>query len=539
MSEGRIDSGLTRRDALRVGAGAAGGVAIGGGLLGRALEAMAAPAAPGAGPYGPLQAPDENGVRLPKGFTSRVIARVGEPLLPGGDDFHALPDGMGTFKTDDGFILVSNSEAPYLPGLAEIGTAAIRFDKDFKVTDYYPILKRTHLNCSGGITPWGTWLSCEEVEHTGAVWECDPTGVKPQVRHAPMGLFKHEACSIDPIGKKAYLTEDLGDGCFYRYSPDSYPDLSAGRLDVASVQEDGTVKWLKVPDPQEKAPAKVPTRDQVPLATRFKRGEGMWYDEGIIYFATTQDDRVYAYHCASEELEVLYDGIALGDDAPLHDTDNVTVARISGDLFVCEDPGEQQVCIISAEGEVAPFLELPGEEHDSSELTGPVFDPTGSRFYFSAQRSAPGRVFEISGPFRRLRAEPVGPGDPVIPDPDPVDRKKPKLKIRTLGKPTLRRLLKSGQPFRLELADDSMPVELEVKLVTKLRRPAGKGSRQVTIGTLSGKAGRSGSKKIRVRVKKRFRERLRRRDVAQAKLIVVATDQAGNRTKATKPVRFS
>jgi len=538
VSESRIDDGLTRRDALRVGAGAAGGAALAGGLLGRALEAMAAPAVVGEGPYGPLQPPDANGVRLPKGFTSRVIARSGEPVVPGGANFHLLPDGMGSYETDDGFILATNSEMPYIRGLAEIGTAAIRFDKNFNVTDYYPILTGTNLNCSGGVTPWGTWLSCEEMEKTGAVWECDPTGVKPQVKHPAMGLFKHEACSIDPVGKKAYLTEDLGDGCFYRFSPDSYPDLSAGRLDVASVREDGTVEWLKINDPQQLAG--VPTRRQVPAATKFRRGEGMWYDEGVIYFATTQDDRVYAYHCAREELEVLYDGVALGEDAPLHDTDNVTVARISGDLYVCEDAGDQQVCIISAEGEVAAFAELPGAEHEESELTGPVFDPTGSRFYFAAQRSAPGRIYEISGPFRRLRQDPVKPGPDPDPDPDPEpDRAKPRVKIRTLGKPSLRRLLAAGQPFRLEIGDDSPPVELEIKLVTKLRRAAGKGSRQVTIGSLSAKAGRSGDKKIRMRVRNRFKQRLRRRDVAQAKLIVTATDQAGNRTKATKPIRFS
>ena len=39
--------GLTRRDALRVGAGAAGSLAFFGGLLGPALSTMAAPAVPG------------------------------------------------------------------------------------------------------------------------------------------------------------------------------------------------------------------------------------------------------------------------------------------------------------------------------------------------------------------------------------------------------------------------------------------------------------------------------------------------------------
>lgn len=496
---------------------------------------MAAPAVPGPGPYGPLRAPDANGIRLPMGFKSREIARTDKPVIDGGDPFHFLPDGMGTFKTEDGgFILVSNSEAPYAADFWEIGTAAIRFDKKFKMTDHYPILKGTDLNCSGGVTPWGTWLSCEERANEasmggGKVWECDPSGVRPAVARPAMGFFKHEATSIDPIGKCAYLTEDLGDGCLYRFKPYKYPDLSRGRLDVASVQEDGSVKWIKVPNPQS-SPTEVPPRKQVAEATQFRRGEGMWYDEGVIYFATTQDDRVYAYHCASEELEVLYDGEAIGEDAPLHDTDNVTVSPISGDLYVCEDAGDHQVCLISTEGQAAPFLQCPGEEHASSELTGPVFDPTGKRFYFASQRAIGGGViYEISGPFRRTRAERA----------HDADNKKPSVRIQTLGKPTLRRLLKSGQPFRLTIGDKSPPVDLEITLVTRLRRAAGKGSRDVTIGRLSTKTRKPGVKRIRMKVGKRYRQRLRRRDVAQVKLIVVATDKEGNRRKTVKRVRFS
>ncbi|MBK5232677.1 MAG: DUF839 domain-containing protein [Thermoleophilia bacterium] len=493
------------------------------------MDAAAVPAVIGDGPYGPLQAPDANGVALPNGFTSRVVARTGVPLGASLTPFHLFPDGMGTFKTSDGgFILTSNSEVPTLgpPINSNGGAGAIRFDKDFNVTDYYRILNGTMVNCAGGVTPWDTWLSCEEVEN-GKVWECDPYGEKDAVARSAMGVFKHEAAAVDPVGKQVYLTEDLGDGCFYRFTPDSYPDLSSGKLDVAAVAGDGQVGWLPVPDPQNLVG--VPTRMQVVQASKFKRGEGCWYDEGIIYFATTQDDRVYAYNCADKELEVIYDGVALGPDAPLHDTDNVTVSPISGDLFVAEDGDDLQVCLISTEGEVAPFVQLPGVAHENSELTGPVFDPTGKRFYFSSQRAAPsGTIFEISGPFRRTRAKPI-----------PPDEDKPKIKIRTLGKPSLQGLLKHGQTFKVNVKDESLPVDLEVKLITKIKRKSGKGSREVTIGRLTTRAGKAGDKKIRVKVGKRYKDRLRKRDVAQARLVVVATDTEGNRRKAFKRVRFS
>ena len=62
---------------------------------------------------GDLQAPDANGIRLPVGFSSRVVARSGEVPAGGsvGYSWHAAPDGGAVFATaDGGWVYVSNSE---------------------------------------------------------------------------------------------------------------------------------------------------------------------------------------------------------------------------------------------------------------------------------------------------------------------------------------------------------------------------------------------------------------------------------------------
>ena len=60
-------------------------------------------AEPGESPYGALATePDENGLRLPEGFTSRILAVGGEPVGDTGYAWHAFPDGAATFPTDDG-----------------------------------------------------------------------------------------------------------------------------------------------------------------------------------------------------------------------------------------------------------------------------------------------------------------------------------------------------------------------------------------------------------------------------------------------------
>ena len=338
---------------------------------------------------------------MPKRFRARSIARGEQPVAGADYRWHLASDGMATFPVDDGgWILVSNSET--LDG----GASAIRFGARGEIEDAYRILDGTLQNCSGGGTPWGTWLSCEEVEG-GHVWECDPTGRRAAVKLPALGAFKHEAAAVDPRGRRVYLTEDLPDGGFYRFTPERWPDLGTGLLEIATVDDGGRTRWSEVPDP---AASSVPTRRQVAGSTEFARGEGLWRDGRVVYVATTADHRVHAYDIARERFEVMYDGLA-SQTAPLLRVDQLTATR-AGEIFVCEDlaTDEIDIGVIERGGGVSRFLSVTGAEHEMSELTGVTFDPSGSRMYFSSQRAGgadgvpgPGAIYEISGPFRGRR----------------------------------------------------------------------------------------------------------------------------------------
>ncbi|MFC9248752.1 alkaline phosphatase PhoX [Streptomyces sp. NPDC057136] len=374
---------MQRRTFLRTVTAGAGAVAFSGSLWQHAASADS-----GAGPYGPLLAPDANSVALPAGFTSRVVARSLHPV--GGTIWHSAPDGGACYADGDGWIYVSNSELPLIGG-----ASAIRFRADGSTDRAYRILSGTNLNCAGGATPWGTWLSCEEI-YRGRVFEADPYGRQTAVSRPVMGRFKHEAAACDPDHRAIYLTEDEEDGCFYRFTPATWGDLSRGRLDVACTTTGDGIEWRAVPSPSALL---TQTRHQLPAARHFDGGEGCHYADGICYFTAKGDRKVWAYDTAAQTITAVYNG-----DGTLNGVDNVT-GTTAGDLYVAEDGGNMEINIITRDGTVAPVLRLDG--HAESEITGPAFSPDGTRLYFSSQRGTSGErtgsggmTYEVRGPFR-------------------------------------------------------------------------------------------------------------------------------------------
>lgn len=417
--------------------------------------------------YGALE-PDPAGLLdLPRGFSYRVISALGERM----NDGFVVPDradGMGCFALDNRRVaLVRNHElqARHLDTGPIRGTASrelATYDRNARgdalpggtTTIVYDIaagrVERQHLsllgtirNCAGGITPWGSWLTCEEdVTRAGAgvgrdhgwVFEVPATtrGLAEPVPLTAMGRFNHEAAAVDPRSGIVYLTEDRDDSLLYRFLPESKGALArGGRLQALALAEatltdsrnwngiefpQGTwqaVRWVDL-DGVEAPDDDLRMRGAAKGALRFARGEGIHYGDGEFYFCCTSGGaaklgQVMRYRPSRFEGQrqergepgMLQNFIESTDAAELNYGDNLTVAP-NGHLIVCEDQYTDTVDNhlrgVTPEGDLYTLA----RSRVQTELAGACFSPDGSTLFVNIY--SPGKTLAITGPWTAFSA---------------------------------------------------------------------------------------------------------------------------------------
>jgi secreted PhoX family phosphatase len=377
---------------------------------------------------------------------------------------------------------VNGPGTPFGPGTpydtaARGGTTTIEVTPKGKVVDSYTSLNGTQMNCSGGPMPWGSWVTCEETingpdvgpdfttasnvplkQPHGFIFEVPAGGQSTREPITAAGRFAHEAVAFDPIEGILYLTEDnfgFPSG-FYRYLPATNPMETGfldndGRLqmlavagqpnlDLAVEQPDGAtydVEWVDIEDPAPSFPytpgETAPTSNNEALvyvgdqgraqgAAYFSRLEGSVYEDGVVYFTSTQGGgpaessigpipdgygngfgQVWGYRIDDQVLQCVFQ--SPGAEV-LDFPDNVTTSS-RGTLILCEDSsGDNFLRGLTRDGQLFDVAlnrlrSASGSARFGDEFAGSTFSPDGSTLFVNIQASA-GMTFAIWGPWARI-----------------------------------------------------------------------------------------------------------------------------------------
>ncbi len=411
---------------------------------------------------------------LPDRFNYRIVSRVGD-IMSDGLRVPGAHDGMAVFAGQDGRVaLICNHEmsthrfdgSAFGDGYADLpeSTKSLLYDRGSDETPalggttttlYNPAtgeteqqflsLAGTEINCAGGATPWGSWLSCEECfeapgsrvdyehlitrdRHHGYVFEV-PSSAARLVEAIPikaMGRFEHEACAVHEATGIVYMTEDRFHGLFYRYIPATPGKLhDGGRLQALAIDGHSSVmthNWSAVPQTLLNTPMKThwidldfvdPVDNDLRLrgaargAATFARGEGLCVAGDRFAFTCTiggpaRIGQVFTYAPSP------YEGTPTEKDKPgrltliaesdenslLRNCDDLTMAPW-GDLIVCEDTLNHCGLVgIPPNGRQYAIADNP---YSVSELAGVCFSPDGKTLFVNIQY--PGMTLAITGPW--------------------------------------------------------------------------------------------------------------------------------------------
>ncbi len=369
---------------------------------------------------------------IPKSHRFQSILKTGDKysvsgVVPRSFDFTAYVADKGNSKK--GYVAINHEMGPGAVSILNTQfnckTGLWQVDSVNPV-DFSGPLVLTAANCSGGVSPWGTVVTCEEVSpatgdnntdgYIDLGWniEIDPVTrkVKQYGNGIPeklwaMGRMSHENVAFLNDSVTVYQGEDASDGNVYKFIADKKTDLSSGNLFVLKLDNSlnssgdptgSTGTWVQVPNTTKTERNNVKTTAATLGGTKFAGVEDIEVSplSGELFFTAKGVGRVYKFKdngttvsnfstfAGGESYIVNYGGGLVSEDWG-GGNDNLTFDD-KGNLWVLQDGGRNHIWMLAPDHTPAkPKVELFMISPIGSEPTGMTFTPDYKYMFLSIQ----------------------------------------------------------------------------------------------------------------------------------------------------------
>lgn len=343
---------------------------------------------------------EELGIKLSSGLEGRLIAEVGEKVeyatgKKSKISFHSRHDGAGVVNLEDrGYVYVSNSEESKANGA---GVYGLFFNLDNDIIGYENLLTNTKRNCGGGLSPWNTWISCEEFNR-GHCYQVDADPISPNYMQAQKTVLgegrggRFESVAFDNRIENrttVYVTEDAKFGAMRRFESPTvgYDSLhNAGDMSYLQFVDDGHFQWTTNLTAARESANEV-----------YPNSEGISVHDGTLYFTAKSTQKLFILDLDSLTYKLETTGLSFEGKGSFNAQPDQVMRGDRRFLYFTESGGNNPGIYVRDlyTGKYMTIFEADEDDgrYAKDETVGLAFSPDRSRMYAGYQTA--GVLFEL------------------------------------------------------------------------------------------------------------------------------------------------